>query len=63
MSARLMVAGVVAVRSTSPAAPRETRVPVGNASLYARDIGAGRLIIVLHGCAIRRVSLISSSSR
>jgi proline iminopeptidase len=27
----------------------ERRVPVGNASLYARAIGRGRPIIVLHG--------------
>src|SRR5262245_23328961 len=28
---------------------RETRVPVGNASLYARTIGKGQPTIVLHG--------------
>jgi proline iminopeptidase len=28
---------------------RESRIPVGKASLYARDIGQGRSIIVLHG--------------
>ncbi len=31
------------------AAPREDRVPVGNASLYARGIGRGQPIVVLHG--------------
>ena len=31
------------------AAPRESRIPVGKASLYARDAGGGQPIIVLHG--------------
>jgi proline iminopeptidase len=31
------------------AAPRESRVPVGKASLYARTIGRGQPLIVLHG--------------
>src|SRR5439155_10190260 len=31
------------------ATPRESRIPVGNASLYAREIGRGQPIIVLHG--------------
>jgi proline iminopeptidase len=31
------------------AAPRESRIPVGDASLYARDLGLGQSIIVLHG--------------
>src|SRR6476469_3534476 len=30
-------------------APRESRIPVGHASLYARDIGRGQPMIVLHG--------------
>jgi len=30
-------------------APKEERIPVGNAELYARDIGRGPAIIVLHG--------------
>src|SRR6185369_13672227 len=30
-------------------APRESRIPVGHASLYARDIGRGQPVIVLHG--------------
>lgn len=29
--------------------PMETRVPAGNASLYARDVGRGPAMIVLHG--------------
>ncbi len=29
--------------------PSESRIPVGQTSLYARDIGTGRPIIVLHG--------------
>lgn len=35
--------------SQSSAAPSETRVPIGGAELYARDIGQGTAIIVLHG--------------
>jgi proline iminopeptidase len=31
------------------AAPRETRVPVAGTSLYAREVGRGRPLIVLHG--------------
>jgi proline iminopeptidase len=31
------------------ASPSESRVPVGNASLYSREIGRGQPIIVLHG--------------
>jgi hypothetical protein len=31
------------------ATPRETRVPVGGAELYAREIGKGTSVIVLHG--------------
>jgi proline iminopeptidase len=31
------------------AAPRESRVPVGTSSLYAREIGRGQPMIVLHG--------------
>jgi proline iminopeptidase len=29
--------------------PRESRIPVGNAALYSREIGRGTAIIVLHG--------------
>ena len=38
-----------AVQTERSAAPRESRVPVGNASLYSREIGQGQPIIVLHG--------------
>src|SRR5262249_11477224 len=31
------------------AAPRESRIPVGTASLYVREIGQGPAVIVLHG--------------
>ncbi|HTT60807.1 MAG TPA: alpha/beta fold hydrolase [Bryobacteraceae bacterium] len=31
------------------AAPRESRIPVGKATLYSREIGQGQPIIVLHG--------------
>ena len=34
-------------RGTAP--PRETRIAAGSASLYAREIGRGRPLIVLHG--------------
>jgi len=38
------------VRDTiQKATPREIRIPVANASLFARDIGRGHPIIVLHG--------------
>ena len=33
----------------SSVAPRESRIPVGDASLYVRDIGTGQPVIVLHG--------------
>ena len=31
------------------ATPREVRIPVGGASLYSREVGSGRPLIVLHG--------------
>ena len=31
------------------AVPRESRIPVGNAELYSREVGEGKAIIVLHG--------------
>jgi len=34
---------------SAPPAPRESRIPVGNGSLYVRDIGNGSPVIVLHG--------------
>lgn len=42
----------VAAAAVTPHAseqPRETRVPIGNASLYVREVGRGRPVIVLHG--------------
>src|SRR5258708_11470890 len=38
-----------AAQTERSARPRESRVPVGKASLYAREIGRGQPIIVLHG--------------
>jgi proline iminopeptidase len=38
-----------AVQAARSAAARESRIPVGKASLYARDIGRGQPMIVLHG--------------
>ena len=58
MSARSITILVSALSVTLPSAPagavqnqalREDRIPVGNASLYLRDIGRGQPIIVLHG--------------
>jgi proline iminopeptidase len=40
---------LLAVLASAAAAPHEERVPVGGASLYAREIGRGQPIIVLHG--------------
>src|SRR5256885_805915 len=38
-----------ALESEGSAAPRESRIPVGGAELYSREIGQGTSIIVLHG--------------
>ncbi len=38
-----------ALQAKRPAAPRESRIRVGRASLYSREIGRGQPIIVLHG--------------
>src|SRR6266849_5769343 len=38
-----------ALQAKRTAAPRESRIPVGKASLYSREIGQGQPIIVLHG--------------
>ena len=38
-----------AATGQAPVPARELRVPVGDASLYARDVGRGRPLIVLHG--------------
>lgn len=47
MRTRLFAASLAVVLVT--AAPRESRIPIGRASLYAREIGQGQPIIVLHG--------------
>ena len=59
MRIRLIVAGLAAAlvttlpsdsaRALQTAAARESRIPVGKASLYSREIGRGQPIIVLHG--------------
>ncbi len=36
-------------QETQSAVPRESRIPAGKVSLYAREIGRGQPIIVLHG--------------
>jgi len=49
---RAIALATIAAASTiaaSPGAARETRVPVRGASLYAREIGQGPPIVVLHG--------------
>src|SRR5713226_6323268 len=38
-----------ALQTQRSAAPRESRIPVGQASLYSREVGRGQPIIVLHG--------------
>jgi pimeloyl-ACP methyl ester carboxylesterase len=62
MRARLIVASLAgalltalpshsasAVQKTRSAAARESRIQVGKASLYSREIGRGQPVIVLHG--------------
>jgi proline iminopeptidase len=48
-AAWLLPASRTSAESKSNAAPRESRIPVGGAELYAREIGRGTAIIVLHG--------------
>ena len=44
------VADVVpAFQASVGGGPMESRIPVGGASLYAREIGRGQPVIVLHG--------------
>lgn len=44
------ISGVIAMAAhMQSAAPRETRIHVGNAPLYAREVGRGRPLVVLHG--------------
>src|SRR5437667_3047988 len=38
-----------AFQAKRTAAPRESRIAVGKASLYSREIGQGQPIVVLHG--------------
>ena len=38
-----------AVQTERTKVPRETRIPVGTAALYAREMGRGQPLIVLHG--------------
>lgn len=48
--AALLPAGsMAALEGKSNATPRESRIPVGNAELYSREVGHGTAIIVLHG--------------
>jgi proline iminopeptidase len=62
MTIRVLIAAIIAAlaiatpsdsasgpQSGGTAAPRETRIAAGSASLYAREIGRGRPLIVLHG--------------
>ena len=62
MKARPFVAGLAAAfaagvcadsarafQAEPGAVPRESRISVGRASLYSREIGQGKAIIVLHG--------------
>jgi proline iminopeptidase len=48
-AAWLPPSSITAPESSRDATPRESRVPVGNAELYSREIGQGTAIIVLHG--------------
>ena len=48
MKAPLIVAGL-STALLQGGTPKETRVPVGNASLYVREVGQQRPIVVLHG--------------
>jgi hypothetical protein len=49
LMAALPVSSVTAGQRASALAPRDSRVPAGGASLYAREIGRGQSILVLHG--------------
>jgi proline iminopeptidase len=48
-AAGLLPSSTVAFESKPNAAPRESRIPAGNAELYVREVGQGTSIIVLHG--------------
>jgi proline iminopeptidase len=45
----LLPGSTAGLESKRNAKPRESRIPVGNAELYSREIGQGTPIIVLHG--------------
>lgn len=45
----LLLHSVSALQVERSTYPSESRIPVGNVSLYARAIGRGQPIIVLHG--------------
>ena len=45
----MFTALILAILAGASATPREERVPVEGASLYARDVGRGQPIVVLHG--------------
>jgi pimeloyl-ACP methyl ester carboxylesterase len=48
-AARLPFGSTPGLKSEQSATPRESLVPVGGAELYAREIGKGTPVIVLHG--------------
>src|SRR6476661_1732168 len=48
-AAWLLPVSITATESKRNAMPHESRIPVGNAELYSREIGQGTAIIVLHG--------------
>lgn len=45
----MFTALILAILAGASATPREERVPAEGASLYARDVGRGQPIVVLHG--------------
>ena len=48
-AASLLPGPTAGLENKRNATPRESRIPVGNAELYAREVGKGTAIIVLHG--------------
>src|SRR6476661_5607685 len=48
-AAWLLPVSITATESKRNAMPHESRIPVGNAELYSREIGQGPAIVVLHG--------------
>ena len=49
MTHRLIAAGLAAAFLTAVPRAGESRIPLGSASLFARDVGQGQPVIVLHG--------------